>query len=510
LYKKQEESIKQYLFFRETSLESLEEFIIHSDVIFDKGLLEAKYTNIREENGKIYGIRKTTYDKFIIDDIRENPLVYSNFVKSKKTIEYKGMPIFSSAKYYESVPKKYRDGKETGYYDPAYDKIKNDPDLNTFHTIMLDTAKQIEQLSGKKNQHGEHLITLLEKGMFETLFETRVGGKPLDILKNALKSMFSIKSLIQENYNSISRVYGVKADTYDRTILELNSKYDAANKEQVDRMFQIEKEQIKIQLIDEGYEGKDLQKELENRTLDLRERIVHKLIEESVQDPKLTLNAMILHAQNLKFKSDILPWIRLYDQGLKQISSGYRSRIIDVNDYGEVKRDEKGKVKTKDSTKSLEIYKTFIKTFLGESTRKPLYGDSTKVVAKLESQSKTESFVRTKEENEEIESLRKLYKDYQRLEKEGKITPEQLNVEKDKIEAELAKYTMYIGSTIDRIINSSNYYVVAKALFWSQLGPLINRLGGYFFNLSDLVETIAFHLLIKHLKFSGNLHKQPH
>lgn len=488
LYKKQEELIDQYLFLRKSNLDDLEKFITFTDNIRDRSWIELKYTNLREDGGKLYGIKKEDYNDFLIDDIRENPMVYSNFISHGETVDYNGNNLYSSYRYVETVPKKFKNGKETTHYDKDFEKIQEDKGLKGLYDIAIGAIKTLKYQSSDYELES-NVVTLAEKSAVESIIQNKINGKTVFDVKNALKRVLSVRDRAQDSVTRVARVYGVKDGIKEASdIRTLNHNYDIANKEQIDRVFSIEKQQIEIELKSEGYTGRDLEKELDNRTKDLREHIVDKLVQEATQDPAVTINSMIQHALDLKYMNEYLPTLRLYEKGLDSFTLGKNPNTTVLNNHLQSAVDEHGKSQTKISTRRAAIYKDFLSKITGHSIHTSM-GEPVGITpsigedGNLTTNTLVNNLIRTKEEEEEIDKLYNLYKQYKKLHTDGKISSEELDLERAKINAQLIKYTIYRSSAVDILANVASMGTIGVGLYFSNLGSIINRIGGIMWNM---------------------------
>ena len=103
---------------------------------------------------------------------RNSPFVHAELMEEgfNKT-KYKGLMIFPTSDYVVHVPKRESHGKDLGYYDDAYNKIKQNPKQSELYNYLFDLfVESVSYLPNEKvNFMNENAIPYLEKKTVEAM-----------------------------------------------------------------------------------------------------------------------------------------------------------------------------------------------------------------------------------------------------------------------------------------------------------------------------------------------------
>lgn len=472
-----------------TSNASLEEISIH-------------FTYVEENGGFYYGIHKKDYEKFIIENIKSNPLLYSNFSTRGEKFEHNGITVFTKPIHLVSMPRKYNDdGTETGHYDKGYEVIQADPDLKELHKIGIEIISELIKHIPPQARKGmrSNVYTAIEMGFWESASMLKLFGKTIHSGNTFIKAFQSVKSILADGIKRAMRAHGINKDTYSADdIKQLFLKTDIANRERIDNALSIELRDLEIELRRENFRlhlGKtetDILIELKKRTPELREKIITELVSESTQDIGVMLKGMLMLAQNIKHKKEALPYVRMVEQALELKTMGDKSTIIDVNAYDKGMMIGQGKAyKTKSSSRLSDLHKLTIKSFLEESLESP-HGNPRTIKAQLTTDPFFDRIYRTENEKKEIDKLRQQHRDLLKDKEEGIITQKKYEEETEIIISKLKTYTINVLSNRDQLLKLLLRGGVGVALFWKHMSPVINRIGGIFVNLYKASERRSY------------------
>lgn len=493
--KEQEHKIEEYLSLRELQLESLKKSIVSSDLV-TKEEVEAEYTEIEEKNGIYYGIHKLDHSKFIIEDIKHNPLIYSNYINHDAHFRYNDLNIYSSPRYVLTAPKKFNvDGSETGYYDKGYEDIQNDPELKEIHQAWLDYNKHLYSTADKATRKliSVNMVMGFNKLITEQLTSVRIDKNILHSGLVLLKEFYNNLRKLGDKYALTARAYGVNKDTYNyNDSLKIRQNFDAGNINKINKIFTIEYNKIELELkqqLKKGLINADQSAiELKKRSEDIREEIIDNMIAEDTEDISVMLKNTILLSHFAKHRSEILPEVEMYKKALDLHTVGDKSTIIKTNNANKpIKKG--GKVQQKAiGSRYADVYNDEIGAFVGDNIRK--YGTTREHRIELDQLYKKEynTKYRTREELKELKEIRSLYIKQRKAFEDRTISKAEMDEIEARIKAQLEGYTVNTISPLAAGYRYLNNFSVQVALSFSTVGPISNRLGGFFVNLTKAAE----------------------
>lgn len=489
LVEKQNRYLDEWFTVRELTLDTITTSIGGTDALTLKEA-QINYTNITEKDGVYYGIHKKDFANFEIDDVKTNPLLYSRFLNTNEEFQYKDINSYITDRYLITTAKKYNlDGSETGLYDKNYETIQNDPQLKQVHDLFYKENKEyVNRLPWNiRKTVRENETTGIMKTFFESIAETRINGKVIHT-SNFLTEFLKNRKGFFDGVAKRFRAYGVNEGLGEKSaIIKLQSEFDVANKNEVDKIFFLELEQERLELLSQGLTTDEANNELKKRSKDIRESIIHNMISAETDDFTVSLRNIMLANAELKHKTEILPLIRMYEQGLNlKTLDKNRSNIVETNKAGKKTKN------TITSNKKADIYKTEIKSWLGEQVEKYLLRTSEVKASLYPNGEILNRIYRTSQEQNEIKTLRKLYAKQEKALAEGKITQKDFDIAKVKILAELDSLTINVVNPLEGLLKQLGVLSVAQSLFWGVLGPLGNRLGGILVNLFKSTENRSY------------------
>ena len=496
LLEKQEKEIDSYLELRRISLENSYQKIGDIDLLEDA---KKEFEDIKQIDGVLYGIHKIDKSKFLAEDFKNNPLLYNNWLVYNTPFDYKGINTYSTERFLVLLPKKYDDnGNDLGFYDSNYDIIQKDPLYKELYNLWIE-----EQKTYYKNSSYDQIkdirynqVTGISKRFFESVLETRMFGQVFKIFP-FLKSFLTNTNGLGDNFAKLARLYGVNSDTYNSdSIKKIHNNFDFGNKKEIDSKYLILEAELKLELLKLGKSNEEINDELKKRSQELRDQIIHNMISSQTDDPRVTIKSLVNINAELKWKNQILPYMRMYEKGLEAYSKGDKSTIVDVNESGNIKKDSKGNSIKKDSEKYIQKAKNTIRKFYNESIDGPtIKGTQKKIELKLEEPDSWYKRTRfTAEENKKIDEIRDLYNKYEKAFQKNEITKDQFDTEKAKLLVELEKYSIYNYGVGDVLLRRSLAIQVFRSLGYNQVNSIYNRLGGILTNVIKASENRSYDL----------------
>lgn len=132
------------------------------------------------------------YSKWIY---KNSPFKLSEYINKGKPSflsTYKG---FGSQNYYESLPTKTINGKDSGYYDAGFDIIQSNPDILEFYNLFRDTIYQLSKYlpHDQQQQLAYNGIPEIEKSVIEIFSESGMKAGYIGVRDALAKS-------VQSNY----------------------------------------------------------------------------------------------------------------------------------------------------------------------------------------------------------------------------------------------------------------------------------------------------------------------
>lgn len=116
-------------------------------------------------------------DAFFEEWLKENSPYWSMDMAEDSTLRQKSdksyyRPI-GTERYASQVPKKTNNGKDTGWYDKAYEKIENNPALYEYHQYVVEMLNKMRYLlpDSKARLLGVGILPTIEKNMMDTFSE---------------------------------------------------------------------------------------------------------------------------------------------------------------------------------------------------------------------------------------------------------------------------------------------------------------------------------------------------
>ena len=467
---KQDRLIDEWFHLHQSSYESAIQ-LIGSTATVRKEDVDAEFVDVVVKDGNYYGIHKKDYNNYIIDDIKSNPLIYSNWTSKGEQFEYNKLNIYTSPKFLVNAPKKYNnDGSETGYYDKGWEEIQNNPELKQLYDIVLGVNKEIfNNLPYHiRRELRVNMITAKVKGFFEGITQTRLWDKPIYTAMNFAKEFLKNRSGMADKFAEFMRGYDGKFSVHDPVSLKkIQTNFDVANKKRVDSVLYSQVEERRLELMKEGLTKPYVEHQLSIEIPEMRELIVHNLmVEEVTQDVGVTVKNMILLMADEKHRREIAPYMRLYEKGMD-------NQTLNVD---------------KPSEKRAINYKTQIRAAAGIANN--LYHNNLKV-RKVEldtEEDKSNRLYRTAQENKEVDDLKSLYKKYKEAHSNGEITDEFFGEKRKEIETRLSRLSINTVTALDKFARILGYTSTARSLFWGMLSPISNRISGIGINMFKAAE----------------------
>ena len=288
--------------------------------------------------------------------------------------------------YIIQVPRRFADGKETGWYDKNFDKIEADEDLLAYHNYIRDTLKSLNYLlpPQKKRIMGVGVLPTLEKTLLDLFSEKgmMVGITPLwdkfKQLQTTTDFATSITSDIDPLTGDIEQSVQIQyiQDT-DSRVNELVREKSIAFRQQT---------------------GNPPTAEDRKR---FKEEARDMLSKDKSWDISKVLKAYALNILAYKHKTNIEPQIKLVEQAFRE------RKELQTNRAGQVQTktiNGKQVPVTKEGLKNLnDSLDFFLKTFYGTGTRKVEGVTKTKLYTKEEELRKKELEKLLAEEEDEDE-----------------------------------------------------------------------------------------------------------
>ena len=121
--------------FYEKAKENIDKYIL--DLESQKQIIEDNNTN----NGVL---NKAAYDIELASWIRENSPAAEAEIYSMSSNDINNMTFTPSGTYSVKVPKRFINGKDTGYYDKKFETIESNEDLRNLYEILFDTINELK------------------------------------------------------------------------------------------------------------------------------------------------------------------------------------------------------------------------------------------------------------------------------------------------------------------------------------------------------------------------------
>jgi hypothetical protein len=130
-----------------------------------------------EFNGDDSKVNTALYDW----EAKYSPINYIKDVYERTSIFNKNNPRYQGFEYILEVPKRFQNGKDTGYYDKNFEKIEGDSDLLEFYNYLTEKLEEFKSFYPKDVTEGlqENFIPDLPRTMLENLSSIKGLGKGL-------------------------------------------------------------------------------------------------------------------------------------------------------------------------------------------------------------------------------------------------------------------------------------------------------------------------------------------
>jgi len=369
-------------------------------------------------------------------DMQEDP---SLRLKSDNTY----YAVHGLREYITQVPKRFADGKETGWYDKNFDKIEADEDLLAYHNYIRETLKSLNYVlpPQKKRIMGVGVLPTLEKTLLDLFSEKgmMVGITPLwnkfKQLQTTTDFATSITSDIDPLTGDIEQSVQIQyiQDTDSRVNDLVREKSIAFRQQTGNPPTAADRKRFKE-------EARDM------------------LSKDKSWDISKVLKAYALNILAYKHKTNIEPQIKLVEQAFRQ------RKELQTNRAGQVQTKTVGKetqaVAKKDLQNLNDGLDFFLKTFYGTGTRK------------VEGVSKTKLY--TKEEELRKKELEKLLAD------------EEDEDEKTFLQAQIDALGGY--RTMSGVVDTALKFSTLKGLGWNLMSSFSNIGFGLISNMVEAAD----------------------
>lgn len=416
-----------------------------------KQLLQAEEEELRDT----YGQDEATIQKELERWKYENsPYLAADVFYDNTIYKSEGKYINTRSTYTEIVPKKFINGKDTGFYDNKFERIEGDKDLKALYDYLLETIHEVNNYLPediKKNIHS-NTLPYFRKNLVEQFMQkglstgiTAMNDKWTELLRTGMggtKEESSERDVEGEKIRKVLFTAGTDVtkiinDYIARKEIEYYQKYG-------------ETKQSKADLIEKKLEWKkEIQEQLsEDRSFNL-EAIL-----------KIYSMAAIEYKYKAKIEDSMNIAYSILNNAMEQ----------QLTNAGEDIKDQYGNPKTKKGLQNLmDGVDYFMVNFYGEpkSLTEGAFGE--KIYTKKEKLTK-----------EELEQLSVQNKD----DKSNGRIDNLIYLQRQKIiDSQLAR----LGGkkTVSDIGDITNTYIRLKGLGWNMFAPIMNVNVGFFTNMTE-------------------------
>jgi hypothetical protein len=349
---------KGYAIYLERAKTKVEKFQQERDVVYDKIQVNPYWSQDEK-------------DAQFTEWLRENSPYWMMDMQDSPAMRLKPNNTYYAAKglraYVIQAPRRFVDGKETGWYDKNFDKIEADEDLLAYHTFIRDTLKSLNYIlpPQKKRIMGVGVLPTLEKTLLDLFSEKgmMVGITPLWDKFKQLQTTTDFSTNISSDIDPLTG--DIERSVQLQYIQDTDARVD---------------ELVRVKIIAHKQQtGKPATAEDRKR---FRDEARDTLSKDKSWDLSKVLKAYSLNILAYKHKTNIEPQIKLIEQAFKE------RKEIQTNRAGQMQtktRKGKSEVVTQEGLKNYkEGLEFFLKTVYGTGTRKVEGISKTKLYTKAE------------------------------------------------------------------------------------------------------------------------------
>lgn len=198
-----------------------------------------------------------------------------------------------------SVPKRFKDGKPTGFYDTRYEKLKKDQNLSELYDFMLSVTTTLYNMVPQKAKSiGENGLPFIAKDIVEEFSSSSILGFPKEMYDKA------IKYLTQKDYGTVD--YQQRDSLSGKPIKRVTFTADTG-REKINsavKIKMVEWETANRELLN-GKNEQERQRLLGEKRAEFRKQARIDLASESSSDVRKVLNAYIMAATMYHHKAAV-------------------------------------------------------------------------------------------------------------------------------------------------------------------------------------------------------------
>jgi hypothetical protein len=355
---------KGYNVYIERAKSKIEKFQQERTVVYDS--IQNNPTWSQDEKDAQFKEWLRENSPYAMMDMQEDP---SLRLKSDNTY----YAIHGLREYIIQVPKRFADGKETGWYDKNFDKIEADEDLLAYHNFIKDLLKQLNYLlpPQKRRLMGVGVLPTLEKTLLDLFSEKgmMVGITPLWNKFKQLQTTTDFATNITSDIDSLT------GDIEQNVQIQYIQDTDA-------RVEEI----VRVKSIAHKQQTGNPPTAADRKRF--KEEARDTISKDKSWDISKVLKAYALNVLAYKHKTNIEPQIKLIEQAFKQRLE------LQTNNAGQIQTKTAGKETQAVAKKGLQnlndSFDFFLKTFYGTGTRKVEGVTKTKLYTKEEELRKKE------------------------------------------------------------------------------------------------------------------------
>lgn len=355
-----------------------------------------------------------------------------------------------------SVPKRFKNGQSTGFYDSRYEQLKKDPNLSELYDFMLNVTSTLYNMVPQKAKSiGENGLPFIAKDIIEEFSSSSILGFPKEMYDKA------VKYLTQKDYGIVD--YQQRDPKTGKPIKRVTFTADSG-REKINsavKIKMVEWETTNRQLL-EGKSIEERQRILGEKRSEFRKQARIDLASESSSDVRKVLNAYIMAATMYHHKAAVEDIVNM------AVDTANEREAYVTTSTGEIMTDEDGKTKkTSGKAKNkIEALDHFQDSFYQNSFQNRQYVSKTKKYTTKEKD--------TKEKLEDL--LEKTEEDF----KNGVIPEDVYNNQKKILQKELDSLGGNIAGS--RIGDAILKWIQLKGLGWNFKSAVGNFAFGYMSN----------------------------